>query len=44
MQRFYFWFKYNLDTSITHPKFGLTGIQTHDLQIMNSTFHVPEMP
>ena len=25
-----------------HPKFYLTGVQTHDFQIMVSTFHVPE--
>ena len=25
-----------------HPKFDLTEVQTHDLQIMDSTFHVPE--
>ena len=26
----------------THPKFEPTGIRTHDLQIMDNTFHVPE--
>ena len=26
-----------------HPKFGQTGVQTHDLQIMDSIFHIPEM-
>ena len=27
-----------------HPTFDLTGVQTHDLQIMDSIFHVSEMP
>ena len=39
----HFWFKYNLDRNAMHPKFDLTWVRTHDLQIMNSTFHVPEM-
>ena len=38
----YFWFKYDI-ASTTHPKFNLIRVQTHDLQIMNSTLHVPEM-
>ena len=25
-----------------HHKFDLTGVQTHDLQIIDSTFHVPD--
>ena len=25
-----------------HPKFDPTGIRTHGVQIMDSTFHVPE--
>ena len=29
--------------STTHPKFDPTGVQTHDLQNMDITFHVPEM-
>ena len=29
----YFWFKYDLDRSTTHPKFDPTGVRTHDLQI-----------
>ena len=28
------------DRSTTHPKFDWTRIRTHDLQIMDSTFHV----
>ena len=40
----YFGFKYNLDRSTAHLKFDPTGIQTHDLQIMDSPFHVPAMP
>ena len=27
-----------------HPKFGLTRVQTHHFQIMNSAFHVPDLP
>ena len=39
----HFWLKYNLDRSTTHPKFDLmTRVQTHDLKITNSTFHIPE--
>ena len=40
-----FWFKYNLHTSTTsaHHKLDPTGIQTYDLQIIDSTFHVLEM-
>ena len=30
------------DRSTEHPKFNLTGVRTHDLQVMDSTFHVPE--
>ena len=26
-----------------HPKFDLIEVQTHDLQIMGSAFHAPEM-
>ena len=25
-----------------HPKFNLNEVRTHELQIMNSTFHAPE--
>ena len=39
-----FWFNYDLDRNITHPKFNLTAIRTHDLQIMNITLHDPEAP
>ena len=41
----YFLFKYDLDNSrsTTNPKFDLTGVRTHDLQIMDRTFHVSEM-
>ena len=35
------WFA--LDRSTIHPKFNRTGNQTHDLQIIDTTFHVPEM-
>ena len=34
----YFWFKYDLDRSIMHPQFVLTGVQTHDLQIITVHF------
>ena len=34
-----FLFKYS---RTTHPKVDLTGLQTHDFQIMDGTFHVPE--
>ena len=34
--------KYDLDRSCTHPKFEPTGVQTQDIQIMDSTFYVPE--
>ena len=37
-----FWFKCDLDKSTTHPNFDIIGVQTHDLQIMDSVFHVPE--
>ena len=30
-------------TSAMHPKFDQTGVGTHDLLIMDCTFHVPEM-
>ena len=39
----YFWLTYDLNKYVTHPKFDFTEVQTHDLQIMDSTFHVPEM-
>ena len=37
----YIWFKY--DKGIIHPKFDLTLVRTHYLQIMDSSFHVLEM-
>ena len=39
----HFWFKDDLDRNMTHPKFDLTEVWTHDLQIMKSIFHAPEM-
>ena len=38
-------FNYNINrsTRTTHTNFHPTGVQTHDLWIMHSTFHVPEM-
>ena len=39
----YFWFKYNLDRSTTHPKCNTTRVWTHDLQIVDSTFYVCKM-
>ena len=41
----YFGFKYDIhrSTTCTHPKSDLTGDQTHDLQIMDSTSHAPEI-
>ena len=27
----------------THPKFDPTGFRTHDMQVIDSTYHVPEM-
>ena len=39
---FFFCFKYDLDSSTMLPKFNPTGDQTHDLQIMDGTFHAPE--
>ena len=33
----------DLDRSTMHLKLDLAGVQTHDLQIIDSTFHVPEM-
>ena len=36
-------FKYDVDRSIMHHKFDTTGIQTHNPQIMDSTFHVPDI-
>ena len=38
----YLWFKYDFGRSATHPKFDLTTVWIHDLQTMDSTFHVPE--
>ena len=35
-------FKNNLDRSTTPPNFDRIRVWTHDLQIMNNTFHVPE--
>ena len=35
---------YDFDRSIRHPKFDPTGVRTHDLQIINSNFHVLETP
>ena len=32
------WIKYDSDRSTTHPKFGPTGVRTHDLQIMTVHF------
>ena len=37
---FIYWFKSNLDRNTMHPKFDLTEVRTHDLQIMDSIFHV----
>ena len=37
-----FLLKFNFDERTKHPKFDLTGVRTHDLQIMNSIFHIPE--
>ena len=37
------WFKYDLGHKYHAPQVRLTGVQTHDLQIM-TTFHVTEMP
>ena len=39
----YFWFMYGLGGSTTNPKFDQMGIPARDLQIMDSTYHVPEM-
>ena len=36
------WFKYSLSRSSIHPNFDLPPVQTHDLPIIDSTFHVPE--
>ena len=46
MMMLFFWFKYNLDRSVMHPKFDLTRIRTHGLQIMTVHFmcHVTETP
>ena len=33
---------YDIDRSTTHPKFDPTRVRTHDLQIVNITFHIPE--
>ena len=32
------------DRSIMHPKFNPTRVPTHNSQIRDSAFHVPEMP
>ena len=40
---FCFWFSYEVDKSTTHLKFDPTAIWIYDFQIMDSTFHVPEM-
>ena len=42
LDRYDSWNKYKLDISTMHPKFKPTRVQTHDLQIMDSTFQVPE--
>ena len=34
--------KFDLDRITTHPKFNPTRVQTYDIQIMETTFHVPE--
>ena len=33
----------DFDRSATHPKFDPTRVQTHNIQIMESTFHVHEV-
>ena len=33
---------YDLDRSTTHLKFETTGVRTHDFQITDNTFHIPE--
>ena len=38
-----FWFKSDPDKWTTHPKFNPTGVWAHDIQIMDSTFHVHQM-
>ena len=30
------------ETVLCTPKFDLTGVRTHDLQLIDSTFHIPE--
>ena len=37
-----FGFKYRLGKSTIHLNLNLTGVQTHNLQIIDSTFYVPE--
>ena len=36
--------KNDLDRHTMRPKFDLTGVRMHDLQITTSPFHVPETP
>ena len=38
----YCWFKYDLDWSIMYPEFDLIGMPTHDLHIMDNSFHFLE--
>ena len=40
----YIWLKFDLHRSNMNRKFDPTfGVQTHDLHIIDSTFHVPEI-
>ena len=43
MRYTYFCFKYDLGRTTMHFKFNLAGVSAHNLQIMGSTFHDPEM-
>ena len=38
IELFYFWFKYDLDRSTTHPEYDPTGVWTHDLHIKTWDF------
>ena len=35
--------KYSLNRSSTHPNFNPIKVRTHDLHVIDSKFHIPQM-
>ena len=41
-QNIYLWFQCDLDRSTTHPKDGSTEVESHNIEIIDTTYHVLE--